>query len=98
MRGRDVGVDRKATDHRLPLAQAIKIAQETCMGMEFAHGRGIVHRGLKPSNVWLTGHGTAKIGYFGLAVALDGSRLTTEGMMVGTPNVTLPHAVVRLIT
>lgn len=51
------------------IEQAINIAQETCRGLEFAHGRGIVHR---------------------LAVALDRSRLTTEGMIVGTITLT-PH-------
>ncbi|MCH8108013.1 MAG: protein kinase [Chloroflexi bacterium] len=85
MGGGDVeGLIEKATDHRLPLEQAIKIAQETCRGMGFAHDRGIVHRDLKPGNIWLTEDGIAKIGDFGLAVALDRSRLTTEGMMVGT--------------
>jgi len=85
MGGGDVeGLIANASDHRLPLEQAIKIAKETCRGMEFAHGRGIVHRDLKPGNVWLTEEGIAKIGDFGLAVALDRSRLTTEGMMVGT--------------
>ncbi len=85
MGGGDVeGVIKDAQDHRLPLERAIKIAQETCRGMEFAHSRGIVHRDLKPGNVWLTSDGIAKIGDFGLAVALDRSRLTTEGMMVGT--------------
>ena len=85
MGGGDVeGVIEDAEDHRLPLEQTIKIAQETCRGMEFAHSRGIVHRDLKPGNVWLTEDGIAKIGDFGLAVALDRSRLTTEGMMVGT--------------
>jgi serine/threonine protein kinase len=73
-----------AEDHRLPLEQAIKIAQETCRGLEFAHSRGIVHRDLKPGNVWHIETGVAKIGDFGLAVVLDRSRLTTEGMMVGT--------------
>ena len=85
MGGGDVeGVIEDAEDHRLPMEQAIKISQETCRGMEFAHSRGVVHRDLKPGNVWLTSDGTAKIGDFGLAVALDRSRLTSEGMMVGT--------------
>ena len=85
MGGGDVeGVIEDATDHRLPLEQAIDIAKETCRGLEFAHSRGIVHRDLKPGNIWLTGDGVAKIGDFGLAVAIDRSRLTTEGMMVGT--------------
>ena len=85
MGGGDVeGVIEDSEDHRLPLEQAIKIAQETCRGMEFAHSRGIVHRDLKPGNVWLTTDGIAKIGDFGLAVSLDRSRLTTEGMLVGT--------------
>ena len=84
MGGGDVeGVIEDATDHRLPLEQAIDIAKETCRGLEFAHSRGIVHRDLKPGNIWLTGDGVAKIGDFGLAVAIDRSRLTTEGMMVG---------------
>ncbi len=85
MGGGDVeGVIEDAPENRLPLEQAINITRETCRGLEFAHSRGIVHRDLKPGNVWLTGDGVAKIGDFGLAVAIDRSRLTTKGMMVGT--------------
>ncbi|MCH7653777.1 MAG: protein kinase, partial [Chloroflexi bacterium] len=83
--GGDVeGLIDKATDHKLPLEQAIKIAVEICRGLEFSHSRGIIHRDLKPGNVWLTADGTAKLGDFGLAVATDRSRLTQQGMMVGT--------------
>ena len=78
------GLIEKAPDHRIDLEQALDIARAVCRGLEFAHSRGIVHRDLKPGNVWLTEDGTAKIGDFGLAVVLDRSRLTTEGMMVGT--------------
>ena len=85
MPGGDVGtLLEKAEDHRLPLEQAIDLAAQISRGLEFAHSKNIVHRDLKPGNVWLTSDGTAKIGDFGLAVAIDRSRLTQEGMMVGT--------------
>ena len=85
MGGGDVeGIIEKAPDHRLPLDQVVDVAVETCRGLEFAHAKGIVHRDLKPGNVWLTADGTTKIGDFGLAVAVDRSRLTQAGMMVGT--------------
>ena len=78
------GVIENAPDHRIDLERALDIAKQVCRGLEFAHSRGIVHRDLKPGNVWLTEDGTAKIGDFGLAVVLDRSRITGEGMMVGT--------------
>ena len=85
MGGGDVeGPIEKAEYHRAPLEQALAIAEQVCQGLEFGHERGIVHRDLKPGNVWLTADGVAKIGDFGLAVAVDRSRLTQAGMMVAT--------------
>ena len=92
MGGGDVeALIEEAPENRIPLERALEIAIETCRGLEFAHSRGIVHRDLKPGNVWLTedpstgsGRAVAKIGDFGLAVAVDRSRLTQQGMMVGT--------------
>jgi len=85
MPGGDVeGLIEKAPDHRLPLEQAIGIAKSMCLGLELAHAKGIIHRDLKPGNVWLSAEGTVKVGDFGLALAVDLSRLTKSGMMVGT--------------
>ena len=75
---------QQAADYRLPLDDALRIADQVCQALEHAHGRGIIHRDLKPGNVWLTKDGTAKLGDFGLARLLDRSRLTREGLMVGT--------------
>jgi tetratricopeptide (TPR) repeat protein len=74
----------KAPEHRLPLDKAISIAKAVSSGLTFAHSKGIIHRDLKPGNVWLSADGTAKIGDFGLAVAVDLSRLTESGIIVGT--------------
>ena len=85
MYGGDVeAMIEKAPEHKLPLEQTISIAKSVCLGLEFAHSKGIIHRDLKPGNVWLSTDGTPKIGDFGLAVAIDLSRLTQSGMMVGT--------------
>jgi len=85
MSGGDVeGLIEKAIEHRLPIEQAIAIAKSVCLGLEYAHAKGIVHRDLKPGNVWLSADGAVKIGDFGLALAVDLSRLTQSGMMVGT--------------
>jgi tetratricopeptide (TPR) repeat protein len=85
MPGGDVeGLIEKAPEHRLPIEQALGIAKAVCRGLEFAHSKGIIHRDIKPGNIWLGADGTAKIGDFGLALAVDLSRLTQPGMMVGT--------------
>jgi serine/threonine protein kinase len=78
------GPSRASGHGGLSLERTIEIGKAVCEGLEFAHARGIVHRDLKPGNVWLTEEGVAKIGDFGLAVMTDRSRLTREGMMVGT--------------
>jgi tetratricopeptide (TPR) repeat protein len=85
MPGGDVeSLIEQAPEHRLPLEKAIDITKAVCRGLEFAHSKGVIHRDIKPGNIWLGADGTAKIGDFGLALAVDLSRLTQAGMMVGT--------------
>ena len=74
----------RAPNHRLPIDQVLTIGQEVCAALEHAHQHGIVHRDVKPANVWLASNGTAKLGDFGLAIGRDPRRLTVEGMIVGT--------------
>ncbi len=75
--GGDLDHELAAADsHRLPIDRALGIATQICGALEHAHNSDIVHRDLKPGNVWLTPEGDAKLGDFGLAVALDRTRIT----------------------
>ena len=84
MGGGDVQGLLEESEGPLPTEQALGIAKGVTRALAFAHQQGVVHRDLKPGNVWLTEDGVAKIGDFGLAVSMDRSRLTQHGMMVGS--------------
>lgn len=62
----------------------IEIARQLCSALQFAHNHGVVHRDLKPGNLFLTTEGDIKLGDFGIARDLEGTDLTANGMMVGT--------------
>jgi hypothetical protein len=84
MAGGDVRSLLEASEGPLPLEQTLGIAKAICEGLSFGHSRSVVHRDLKPGNVLLTDDGTAKVGDFGVAVALDRTRLTRDAQMQGT--------------
>jgi predicted Ser/Thr protein kinase len=78
---------------RLPLAEVLRIGREIAEGLEAAHERGLVHRDVKPANVWLEGkRGRVKILDFGLArAATEEAQLTQSGAIVGTPAYMAPE-------
>jgi hypothetical protein len=75
---------RDVDGHRLEVDEALRLAEDVCVALEHAHERSVVHRDVKPGNVWLDAEGRARLGDFGLARAADRTRITQQGMMVGT--------------
>jgi serine/threonine-protein kinase len=70
----------------------IRIATDVAAGLQFAHGRGIVHRDVKLDNVLLDTGGRAVIGDFGIARLVSGAPpVTGARFTVGTPQYVSPE-------
>lgn len=77
----------------LPPARAIHLLTQTCDALSEAHGRGLIHRDLKPGNIYSAQRGgyydVAKLLDFGLAKPLSDDtqpvHLTQEGSITGSP-------------
>ncbi len=74
----------------LPVSQASSIVEQVASGLEEAHRQGIVHRDVKPANVFIDERGRVKVGDFGIA-RVEGSELTQAGVGLGTPGYSAPE-------
>lgn len=70
---------------QMPLDESVRIAMEVGDALAYAHGRGMVHRDIKPGNIMLDEQGHAVLTDFGIAKILSGPTVTATGAMIGTP-------------
>jgi serine/threonine protein kinase len=66
------------------------LMMQLCDGLQNAHQAGVVHRDVKPSNLFVQKDGTLKVLDFGVA-RLGASNLTASGMLLGTPEYMAPE-------
>jgi len=72
------------TDGPLPWQAVSDVGRQLCSALQFAHNHGVIHRDLKPGNLFLTTDGQVKLGDFGIARDLKHADITSSGMTVGT--------------
>jgi serine/threonine-protein kinase len=84
---------------KLPVADAVRVVRQICKALGAAHESGVIHRDVKPENVFLTGdvsrleNSTVKVIDFGISKVAQagGEALTKTGVVMGTPDYMAPE-------
>lgn len=92
LKGESLGT-RSERVSRMSQAEVIRIGREIAEGLSAAHSRGLIHRDIKPDNIWLQeGTDRVRIVDFGLVRSSEeDAGLTQSGTVLGTPKYMAPE-------
>src|SRR5256885_8563291 len=79
--------------HAFPLPRTLRIMEQTCSALQFAHERSVVHRDIKPATLMLTADDTVKVTDFGTAKILQFGTVQQTAHVMGTPSYMSPEQV-----
>lgn len=83
--------DKLSRDGLLPPGYAVPVFVDVCRALSAAHKKGVVHRDLKPGNIFLCDDGVAKVLDFGMSKLATAESLTQAGYTLGTPEYMAPE-------
>ena len=98
LQGESLG-SRLHRDGKIPIEESLRIIREVASGISAAHESNLIHRDIKPDNIWLESDGQGrpwkrvKVLDFGLATSVSGTEEGTKnsGMIMGTPHYMAPE-------
>jgi len=79
--------------HPFALPRVLRIIEQTCSALQFAHERNVVHRDIKPANLMLTPDDVVKVTDFGTAKILQIGTIQQTSHVMGTPSYMSPEQV-----
>lgn len=71
--------------------EALDIMNQLCLAVCYAHKQGVIHRDIKPQNIFLTKDGTIKLGDFGIATFQNASPITKPQVVIGSVHYIAPE-------
>ena len=84
--------DRRRESKPLGIDEVLRLGRQIALGLAAAHEADLMHRDVKPANLWLEQGGRLKILDFGLSrPVVDDARLTQSGAIIGTPAYLAPE-------
>ncbi|MCP4680665.1 MAG: serine/threonine protein kinase [Deltaproteobacteria bacterium] len=80
-------------EEKMDFARGLAYLIQACAGLQAAHDKGVVHRDIKPDNLFVTSEEEVKVMDFGIAKNTYVRGLTMEGMTAGTPEYMAPEQI-----
>ena len=81
-----------AAKHPFSMSQIVRLMGELLDALGYSHSRGVIHRDVKPDNIFVTDDGSVKLGDFGIA-RIDSTQKTHAGTVLGTPSYMAPEQI-----
>ena len=94
VRGRELKECFEANE-RFDLATTVRIMGQILDALDYSHRQGVIHRDVKPANIFLLDDGSVKVADFGIA-HIESSNLTQVGTVLGTPSYMSPEQIMGL--
>jgi serine/threonine protein kinase len=82
--------------HRLSQQQAVFILKDICLALDVLHQNQVIHRDVKPGNIFVTDDWVCKLGDLGISRRLIDRTATTTGHIVGTPGYISPEQILDI--
>lgn len=76
---------------RFTFMEALDVMYQLCSAVMYAHEHNIIHRDIKPQNIFITSNGTAKLGDFGIATFQNATNMTRSDVVVGSVHYIAPE-------